>query len=95
MFPGMFMRKPDKAEALKQLKSHVAMFGAWVVVLRVTPYVLHYLSNEKDELKLDLEMRGCLEFINVELRANVSIEQRRETSSLGLVLEAYGDEWVK
>ena len=40
-------------------------------------------------------MRGCIEFINVELRANVSIEQRRETSSLGLVLEAYGDEWVK
>ena len=53
MFPGMFMRKPEKAEALKQLKSHVAMFGAWVVVLRVTPYVLHYLSNEKDELKLE------------------------------------------
>ncbi|RDX94134.1 Mitochondrial import receptor subunit TOM6-like protein, partial [Mucuna pruriens] len=38
MFPGMFMRKPDKAAALKQLKSHVAMFGAWVVVIRVTPY---------------------------------------------------------
>ena len=53
MFPGMFMRKPDKAEALKQLKSHVAMFGAWVVVLRVTPCVLHYLSDEKDELKLE------------------------------------------
>lgn len=53
MFPGMFMRKPDKAEALKQLKSHVTMFGAWVVVLRVTPYVLHYLSHEKDELKLE------------------------------------------
>jgi hypothetical protein len=29
------------------------MFGAWVVVLRVTPYVLHYLSDEKDELKLE------------------------------------------
>lgn len=47
------MKKPDKAEALKQLRSHVAMFGAWVVVLRVTPYVLHYLSDEKDELKLE------------------------------------------
>ncbi|XP_034927343.1 mitochondrial import receptor subunit TOM6 homolog [Populus alba] len=53
MFPGLFMKKPDKAEALKQLRSHVAMFGAWVVVLRVTPYVLHYLSHEKDELKLE------------------------------------------
>ncbi|XP_028777051.1 mitochondrial import receptor subunit TOM6 homolog [Neltuma alba] len=54
MFPGMFLRKPDKAAALKQLKSHVAMFGAWVVVIRVTPYVLHYLVGEKDELKLEL-----------------------------------------
>ncbi|KAL3844352.1 hypothetical protein ACJIZ3_001755 [Penstemon smallii] len=26
MFPGMFMRKPDKAAALKQLKSHVGMY---------------------------------------------------------------------
>ncbi|XP_054786471.1 mitochondrial import receptor subunit TOM6 homolog [Prosopis cineraria] len=54
MFPGMFMRKPDKAAALKQLKSHVAMFSAWVVAIRVTPYVLHYLIGEKDELKLEL-----------------------------------------
>ncbi|KAG9130163.1 hypothetical protein Leryth_018761 [Lithospermum erythrorhizon] len=41
MFPGMFMKKPDKAAALKQLKSHVAAFGAWVVVLRATPYDLY------------------------------------------------------
>ncbi|XP_061348642.1 mitochondrial import receptor subunit TOM6 homolog [Gastrolobium bilobum] len=54
MFPGMFMRKPDKAAALKQLKSHVAMFGAWVVVIRVTPYILHFLNGEKEELKLEL-----------------------------------------
>ncbi|ESW03876.1 hypothetical protein PHAVU_011G049200 [Phaseolus vulgaris] len=54
MFPGMFMRKPDKAAALKQLKSHVTMFGAWVVVIRVTPYVLHFLTAEKEELKLQL-----------------------------------------
>ncbi|KAI4367648.1 hypothetical protein MLD38_023359 [Melastoma candidum] len=53
MFPGMFMRKPDKAEALKQLKVHVAMFGAWVAVIRAAPYVLHYFSTDKDELKLD------------------------------------------
>ncbi|KAH1150168.1 hypothetical protein GLYMA_16G059100v4 [Glycine max] len=50
----MFMRKPDKAAAQKQLKSHAAMFGAWVVVIRVTPYVLHFLSTKKEELKLDL-----------------------------------------
>ncbi|EEF43326.1 mitochondrial import receptor subunit TOM6 homolog [Ricinus communis] len=53
MFPGMFMRKPDKAAALKQLKTHAAIFGAWVALIRVTPYVLHYLSDDKDELKLD------------------------------------------
>uniref|UniRef100_A0A2P2KN09 Uncharacterized protein MANES_17G097600 n=1 Tax=Rhizophora mucronata TaxID=61149 RepID=A0A2P2KN09_RHIMU len=54
MFPGMFLRKPDKEAALKQLKTHVAMFGVWVSVVRVTPYILHYLSDEKDELKLEL-----------------------------------------
>ncbi|CAL9022096.1 unnamed protein product [Prunus brigantina] len=53
MFPGMFMKKPDKAEALKQLRSHVAMFGAWVVAIRAAPYVLHFLCGEKDELKLE------------------------------------------
>ncbi|XP_044509422.1 mitochondrial import receptor subunit TOM6 homolog [Mangifera indica] len=53
MFPGMFMRKPDKAAALKQLKTHVAMFGAWVAVVRVTPYILHYFAGETDELKLE------------------------------------------
>lgn len=54
MFPGMFQRKPDKAAALKQLKSHVAMFGAWAVVIRLTPYVLHYFSDHNEELKLEL-----------------------------------------
>ncbi|XP_015902888.3 mitochondrial import receptor subunit TOM6 homolog [Ziziphus jujuba] len=53
MFPGMFIRKPDKEAALKQLRTHVAIFGAWVAVIRVTPYVLHYLYGEKDELRLE------------------------------------------
>ncbi|XP_024959984.1 mitochondrial import receptor subunit TOM6 homolog [Cynara cardunculus var. scolymus] len=53
MFPGMFMRKPDKEAALKQLRVHVALFGAWVAAIRVTPYVLHYFSDSKDELVLD------------------------------------------
>ncbi|KAJ7945991.1 mitochondrial import receptor subunit TOM6-like [Quillaja saponaria] len=54
MFPGMFMRKPDKAVALKQLRTHVYMFGAWVAVIRITPYILHYLVGETEELKLEL-----------------------------------------
>lgn len=54
MFPGMFMRKPNKAASLKQLKAHVGMFGAWVVVIRVAPYILHYFSDQKEELKLEL-----------------------------------------
>ncbi|KAI7756020.1 hypothetical protein M8C21_011174 [Ambrosia artemisiifolia] len=54
MFPGMFMRKPDKEAALKQLRVHVALFGAWVAAIRVAPYVLHYLSDSKDELVLDI-----------------------------------------
>ena len=47
------MRKPDKVVALKQLKAQVTMFGVWVAVVRVTPYILNYLSDEKEELKLE------------------------------------------
>ncbi len=54
MFAGMFPRKPDKAVALKQLRTHAIMFGAWVAAVRITPYILHYFSGEKAELKLDL-----------------------------------------
>ncbi|KAF5814362.1 putative mitochondrial import receptor subunit TOM6 [Helianthus annuus] len=54
MFPGMFMRKPDKEAALKQLRVHVALFGGWVAAIRVAPYVLHYFSGSKDELVLDI-----------------------------------------
>ncbi|GMP38086.1 hypothetical protein CsSME_00009479 [Camellia sinensis var. sinensis] len=35
MFPSMFARKPDKEVALKQLRTHVAMFGAWVAVTKI------------------------------------------------------------
>lgn len=52
MFPGMY-QKPDKKAALKQLRVHGAMFGAWVVAIRVTPYILHYFSDQKQELSLD------------------------------------------
>lgn len=49
----MFARKPDKETALKQLRTHVALFGVWVAVVRVTPYILYYFSDHKEELKLD------------------------------------------
>ncbi|XP_059296964.1 mitochondrial import receptor subunit TOM6 homolog [Lycium barbarum] len=52
MFP--FMRKPDKSAALKQLKTHVALFGTCVTLIRVTPYILHYFSDQKEQLLLDL-----------------------------------------
>ncbi|RZR71850.1 hypothetical protein BHM03_00007933, partial [Ensete ventricosum] len=54
MFLGGFPRRPDKATAYKQLKRHLGIMGAFIVVIRVTPYVLHYLSQEKEELKLEL-----------------------------------------
>ncbi|XP_047332800.1 mitochondrial import receptor subunit TOM6 homolog [Impatiens glandulifera] len=54
MFPSMFARKPDKAAALKKMKIHVATFGVWVAVVRLTPYVLHYFSDHNEELKLEL-----------------------------------------
>lgn len=53
MFPGMFMRKPDKDVALKELRTHVALFGGWVLIVRAVPYVLSYFSDSKDELKID------------------------------------------
>ena len=53
MFSGMFMEKPDKAVALKQLRTHVALFGGWVMAIRAVPYVLSYFSDSKEELKLD------------------------------------------
>ncbi|KAF6155765.1 hypothetical protein GIB67_007412 [Kingdonia uniflora] len=52
MFLGGIPRRPDKEVALKQLRSHVTMFGIWVAAVRVTPYILHYLCNEKDQLVL-------------------------------------------
>ncbi|XP_020275959.1 mitochondrial import receptor subunit TOM6 homolog [Asparagus officinalis] len=53
MFLGA-LRRPDKATAHKELKKHLSLMAAWIAVIRVTPYVLHYLSQEKEELKLEL-----------------------------------------
>ena len=54
MFSSRFAREPDKALAPKVIRSHVIMFAAWGAVIRGTPYVLHYFSDSKEELKLDL-----------------------------------------
>ncbi|OVA18617.1 hypothetical protein BVC80_1831g168 [Macleaya cordata] len=54
MFLGAIPRKPNKAAALKELRSHVMMFGVFVAVVRVTPYILHYFCEEKEELRLEL-----------------------------------------
>ncbi|KAJ4842255.1 hypothetical protein Tsubulata_032809 [Turnera subulata] len=51
---GMFMRKPDKKEAYKKLKSDAITFGTWVALIRITPYILQFLSkDDAEELKLD------------------------------------------
>ncbi|KAK8916773.1 hypothetical protein KSP39_PZI022687 [Platanthera zijinensis] len=54
MFLGALPRRPDKATAYKQLKRHLTIMGVWVAVIRATPFVLRYLANEKEELKLEL-----------------------------------------
>lgn len=50
----MFMRKPDRETAYRQLKKNLACFAACIAVIRITPYVLHFLSQEKEELVLEL-----------------------------------------
>ncbi|KAG0496063.1 hypothetical protein HPP92_000754 [Vanilla planifolia] len=54
MFLGAIPQRPDKATAYRQLKRHLAIVGAWVTVIRLTPYILHLLNKEKEELKLEL-----------------------------------------
>lgn len=53
MFLGGIPRRPEKGVAYKQLRTHIAIMGVWVAIIRVTPYVLHFLSEE-EELKLEL-----------------------------------------
>ncbi|KAH7689716.1 hypothetical protein IHE45_02G001200 [Dioscorea alata] len=54
MFLGGLPRRPDKATAYKQLKTHLSIMGAVITAIRVTPYILHYLTQEKEVLRLDL-----------------------------------------
>lgn len=50
-------RRPDKETAYKQLRSHLTIMGSCIAVIRVTPYILHFLTKEKEELKLELWLR--------------------------------------
>ncbi|MCD7452240.1 hypothetical protein HAX54_016005 [Datura stramonium] len=61
MFPT-FTRKPDKAASMKQLKTDVALFGAWVAVIRVTP------SNMVSDKGFGLVVRGTLYWSGVNER---------------------------
>nr|DAD40600.1 TPA_asm: hypothetical protein HUJ06_014923 [Nelumbo nucifera] len=58
MFLGGFPRKLDRATLLKQLGMHMTMFGIWMAAvvrgLELSLSVLHYLCEDKEELKLDL-----------------------------------------
>lgn len=47
-------RRPEKAAAHKQLRQHLTILGVWVLAVRLTPYVLHFLTKEPDVLKLEL-----------------------------------------
>ena len=48
MFLGGPPRRPDKATAYKQLREHLTILGVWVVVIRLTPYALHFLTKSSD-----------------------------------------------
>ena len=48
MFLGGPPRRPDKATAYKQLREHLTILGVWVVVIRLTPYALHFLTKTSD-----------------------------------------------
>ncbi|KAL5704964.1 hypothetical protein ACHQM5_023320 [Ranunculus cassubicifolius] len=54
MFLGQMPRKPNKEYALAELKGKVTIFAAFVAIVRATPYVLHYLYGEKQQLSLEL-----------------------------------------
>jgi hypothetical protein len=47
-------KRPDKATAHKQLRTHLTIMGSCIAVIRVAPYILHFLTKEKEELKLQL-----------------------------------------
>lgn len=67
--------KPEKADALKQLGTHVALFGVWVAVIRITPYILHYFSDQKEEPVLKLQIPNRVNFFSFEqinsMKANI------------------------
>ncbi|GJN24035.1 hypothetical protein PR202_gb11742 [Eleusine coracana subsp. coracana] len=56
MFLGSIPRRPSKEAAYKQLKIHLAMMASCVVVIRATPYILHFLTRDGDTVNLNLEI---------------------------------------
>lgn len=54
MFLGGLPRRPDKATAHQQLRQHLAVVGVWLLAIRATPYVMHFLYRQPEELKLEL-----------------------------------------
>nr|GMD84346.1 mitochondrial import receptor subunit TOM6 homolog [Ipomoea batatas] len=66
MFPGMFMRKPNKAASLKQLKAHVGMFGAWVVAIRI-------LGHTENLRGCDLRVESPLAISTAQLTTSPSL----------------------
>ncbi|PIA52446.1 hypothetical protein AQUCO_01000370v1 [Aquilegia coerulea] len=54
MFLGQMPKRPNRDEAIKQLKTHVKQFVAFCVVVRAVPYVLHYFCQESPELKIEI-----------------------------------------
>uniref|UniRef100_A0A803MZC2 Uncharacterized protein n=1 Tax=Chenopodium quinoa TaxID=63459 RepID=A0A803MZC2_CHEQI len=80
MFGGMFYKKPSKEEALQQLRSHRLMFGAWVVAIRVTPYVLQYFSRKRrllwifDSTPPKLRLFGSRRELTVVFMSSVAID---------------------
>ncbi|KAH7277842.1 hypothetical protein KP509_38G011000 [Ceratopteris richardii] len=55
MFLGAIPRRPEKAEAYKELRKNLTMLGVCIVVIRAIPYAMHLISkhNKDREIKLD------------------------------------------
>jgi hypothetical protein len=54
MFLGAMPRRPEKAEAYKELRKNLIRLGLWVAFIRSIPYAIHFLSPNKDRIELTL-----------------------------------------
>ncbi|CAM6088476.1 unnamed protein product [Calypogeia fissa] len=55
MFLGGIPRRPDKAEAYSQLKSHLTVLGVWIAAIRLLPFVVHVVTRESGKLEMSLD----------------------------------------